>query len=298
MSAFVFWLGPVQAKNLAGVQWGEPTRLCVVNEWQGSRSSTAFGGIGEKISGSSDPLGELAAAGGAAGPRPDEIVMLAHFSAGFGVVEHLLRKPAVRARLSAVLAFDSYYVGGVPGAVKPGFEAWVRDVATSGVDLRDGPSRGMKTAFFSTSHTGGPTYPSASKALGPLFARLETQKADAATIAGVWKLLGSAAKERNPAAFAALPAPEAGQIVMAANAVRPAIWLDWGPKLRHVEHATKVAPIVVEGISKSFARAGGQAPPGMAPPGAGGETGARSNGGGLGVGVLVFLAKQLLSGDK
>jgi hypothetical protein len=300
VTALVFWIGPVTAQNLAAVHWAEPTRVLVVNRYKGLHSSTAFGELGALCAKEADPLAALAlfaegATGAENGPRPEEIVMLAHFSAGFGTVEHLLRRADVRARVSAVLAFDSYYIGGVPGAVKPGFEAYLRDVANGGVDLRRGPGgRAAKVNFFTTSHTGGPDYPSASKALGPLWDRFETYKGAPGELGPVWAKITAASPI--PGA-AALPVPEAGRALMHGSEIRPAMWVDFGGRLRHGEHATKVAPVVLASVSTAFAKGGGGlgVPPG-APPGMGGAPG-DGGGGGLGLAVLLFLAKQLLSGD-
>lgn len=146
----VIWCGPVSASNLAKAVWtGEPPKIITLNSGPaGKIGSTAFEQLAEQFAAArGSPLrGALAA--GKLSPDSTEPVVLAAFSAGWGLVERILRVPEDRARVRAVGAFDAYYTGAGKGR-KPGYAAFAELAAA-----------GSKAMVMTSSHIGGPTYPS------------------------------------------------------------------------------------------------------------------------------------------
>lgn len=146
----VIWTGPVSPKNLSGASWrGEAPKLITISAGVGGKiGSTAFEQLAAQYRGAhGSPLrGALAA--GKVDPGTGEPVVLAGFSAGWGLIEHILRDPADRERVAAVGAFDAYYTG--PGkARKAGYSAFAELAAN-----------GRRPMVMTSSHIAGPSYPS------------------------------------------------------------------------------------------------------------------------------------------
>ncbi|MBX3128399.1 MAG: hypothetical protein KF718_16875 [Polyangiaceae bacterium] len=140
----------MSASNLANAQWqGEKPKIITLNSGPGGKvGSTAFEQLAAQYASShGSPLrGALAA--GKVDPNTSEPVVLGAFSAGWGLVEAILRVPEDRARVRAVGAFDAYYTGPGKGR-KPGYSAFAELAAN-----------GQKAMVMTSSHIAGPTYPS------------------------------------------------------------------------------------------------------------------------------------------
>jgi len=206
----VLWCGPVSAANLAGAALPVPSRVITIPRGDGGIGSTAFANMGRRFDGN---LRELLSSRGV---DLDECatVTLACFSAGFGLVELLLRNDASRARVDALVAADGYYTS--PAMVpKPGYLAYCKRAAER-----------RALAVLSTSSIGGPTYPSAQEAVGKLLEGFELEPTEAPTN---------------------IPPPQS------AVGRGGLLWLRYGGKYGfgktgHSMHATKVAPGVLSSL--------------------------------------------------
>ena len=224
----VIWAGPVSAQNLSGAALPVPARVLTVNEGVGGVGSTAFGDLGRRYDGS---LAELCAARGVDLDRC-RTVTLCCFSAGFALVELLLRNEQSAARVDALVAGDGYYTSAAMN-VKPGYLAFCRRAA-----------EGRALAVLSTSGIGGPSYPSSQEAVGKLLAGFDLVAA---------------------APPASVPAPES------ALGRGGLLWLRYGAKYglgksAHVMHATRVVPGVLSDLVTPYLQeregVGGRAPKG------------------------------------
>lgn len=147
----VLWTGPISAQMMApAVPPG--CRLVTINAGaNGKIGSTAFAQLGSSYGG--DLAAVLKSRGVTLGAEP---VVLAAFSAGWGLVETILARDPTRP--AALLAADAYYTGAGVGR-KPGFAAFCALAAA-----------GQKLAVFTTSPIAGATHPSAEEAVGALLA--------------------------------------------------------------------------------------------------------------------------------
>lgn len=152
----VIWCGPISAAMMPPDALPPGAKLVTVNAGAGGAiGSSAFGALGASYGGS---VAKLLAARGVR-LADCRSVTLAAFSAGWGLVESLLRGPEA-GEVRAVGAFDAYYTGAGLGR-KPGFVAF-------GERALAGNQRAM--LVLTTSSNAGPTYPSASAAVAALVA--------------------------------------------------------------------------------------------------------------------------------
>lgn len=143
----VIWCGPVTAANLKTAKLPSGARLLVIgkgvspNPDSPATGSTHFEALGSSVGGSLRTLLDQR------GLDLDAFrsVTLAGFSAGWGLIEHLLRGTDA-GRVDVLYAADAYY----GKAVKPGYRAFVERAAG-----------GRALAILTTSTIAGPTYPSA-----------------------------------------------------------------------------------------------------------------------------------------
>lgn len=143
----VIWCGPVSASNLKTAKLPSGARLLVIgkgvspNPESTAIGSTHFEALGSSVGGSLRTLLDQR------GIDLDAFrsVTLAGFSAGWGLIEHLLRGTDA-GRVDVLLASDAYY----GRAVKPGYRAFLERAAG-----------GRALAVLTTSTIAGPTYPSA-----------------------------------------------------------------------------------------------------------------------------------------
>lgn len=203
----VIWCGPVSAANLAGAALPAPSRVLTINRGDGGIGSTAFGNLGRRFG------GDLAELCGSRGVDLDRTatVTLAAFSAGFALVETILRNPESAPRVDALVAGDAYYTG-PEMTVKPGYREFCGRAAA-----------GRALAVLSTSGIGGPNYPSSQAAVGRLLEGLGLEP---------------------------VPAPEAIPPPDSAAGLGGLYWFRYGVKYgagasAHSMHATRVAPAVL-----------------------------------------------------
>ena len=206
----VLWCGPVSAANLAGAALPVPSRVVTIDRGIGGIGSTAFANLGRRHDGN---LAELLSSRGV---DLDDCatVTLACFSAGFGLVELLLRNETSRARVDALVAADGYYTGRAM-TPKPGYLAFCQRAAER-----------RALAVLSTSGIEGPTYPSAQTAVGRLLEGFELEPAQAPTN---------------------IPPPQS------AVGRGGLLWLRYGDRYglgrkAHTMHATKIAPGVLSAL--------------------------------------------------
>ena len=135
MSAILFWVGPVMTANIAGIRWRSPVTTVTHPCGGAAGGSTHCYADGARLAaGGRSPLEALASEAGVKIP-PGTRIALASFSAGYGLVDHLLRSPADRARVALVALFDSYYSAPGTVAAKPGIGAYALE-ALRGLDSR------------------------------------------------------------------------------------------------------------------------------------------------------------------
>ncbi len=155
-----------------------------------------------------DPISALA-------PGASEVI-LASFSAGHGATEVILQKVATNDddRLRAFLSCDSYYVSTTNTTPKPGHVAWLREI----IRKDDG-----RKALFTTSSYDGPGYLSARDSFEMLSRNIHMELRDYQSVAP-W-----------------MPEP------YLCHANGPVVWLNYENTFSHVEHATKLASITLDG---------------------------------------------------
>lgn len=202
----VIWCGPVSPANLKTARLPAGARVVTINRGAGkdpkapNSGSSNFELLASQVGGSLRTLLDQR------GLDLDAFrsVTLAGFSAGWGLMEPLLRGTD-GARVDVLYAADAYYTG--PGRqVKPGYRAFLERAAA-----------GRALAILTTSHVAGPNYPSSAAAVEKL-----TEGLDLAPL--------SLAPE--------IPRPER------AVGKLGAIWADYGTEpFKHVGHATKLAPL-------------------------------------------------------
>lgn len=202
----VIWCGPVSPANLKTARLPAGARVVTINRGAGkdpkapNSGSSNFELLASQVGGSLRTLLDQR------GVDLDAFrsVTLAGFSAGWGLMEPLLRGTD-GARVDVLYAADAYYTG--PGRqVKPGYRAFLERAAA-----------GRALAILTTSHVAGPSYPSSAAAVEKL-----TEGLDLAPL--------SLAPE--------IPRPER------AVGKLGAIWADYGAEpFKHVGHATKLAPL-------------------------------------------------------
>lgn len=202
----VIWCGPVSPANLKTARLPAGARVVTVSRGAGKDpkapniGSSNFELLASQVGGSLRTLLDQR------GVDLDAFrsVTLAGFSAGWGLMEPLLRGTD-GARVDVLYAADAYYTG--PGRqVKPGYRAFLERAAA-----------GRALAILTTSHVAGPSYPSSAAAVEKL-----TEGLDLAPL--------SLAPE--------IPRPER------AVGKLGAIWADYGAEpFKHVGHATKLAPL-------------------------------------------------------
>jgi hypothetical protein len=184
--------------------------VLTVDRGVGGTGSTAFADLGRRFGGD---LAELCAARGV-DLDACATVTLACFSAGFGLVEQILRHQPSRDRVDALVAGDGYYTSRGAGP-KPGYHAFCEQAAER-----------RALAVLSTSAIGGPSYDSAEQAVGVLLGGFELEPA------------------RVPAT---VPPPES------AVGRGGLLWLRYGDRYglgasAHTMHATRVAPGVMTAL--------------------------------------------------
>lgn len=202
----VIWCGPVTAGNLKTARLPAGARVLVIGKGLSKDpKSPAIGSSHFEALGSSvgDSLRTLL---DQRGLDLDSFrsVTLAGFSAGFGLIEHMLRGTD-GARVDVLYAADAYYTGPAR-TVKPGYRAFLERAAA-----------GRALAILTTSNIDGPGYPSS-----------------AAAVAKLVEGMGLEPMQLSPE----LPRP--GRAVGKLGAV----WADYGGEpFKHVGHATKLAPL-------------------------------------------------------
>lgn len=214
--AILFWIGPVTADNLAGVRWNAPVGV-VVSQCGGSAGgSTHCYARGRLLA--EHPAGPLEALAAAAGVElaPGRGNALASFSAGFGMVDWILRDPHSRDRLGLVVLADSYYSAPGTSVPKPGIAAYAREaiegrgriVATTGGDLAEPQNQSAGAAFRVLADA---------LALGP-------------------------------------PESAAGWDARAEFCRRSGgvSWIHYGRAVSHVRHATEIAPRTLQAVQGAF----------------------------------------------
>lgn len=202
----VIWCGPVSPANLKTARLPAGARVVTINRGAGkdpkapNSGSSNFGLLASQVGGSLRTLLD----GRGVDLDAFRSVTLAGFSAGWGLMEPLLRGTD-GARVDVLYAADAYYTG--PGRqVKPGYRAFLERAAA-----------GRALAILTTSHVAGPNYPSSAAAVEKL-----TEGLPLAPL--------SLAPE--------LPRPER------AVGKLGCIWADYGSEpFKHVGHATKLAPL-------------------------------------------------------
>ncbi len=202
----VIWCGPVSTSNLKTARLPAGARVVTVNRGAGKDpkapniGSSNFELLASQVGGSLRTLLDQR------GVDLDTCgtVTLAGFSAGWGLMEPLLRGTD-GARVDVLYAADAYYTG--PGRqVKPGYRAFLERAAA-----------GRALAILTTSNIAGPNYPSS-----------------AAAVEKLTEGLGLEPITLGPE----LPRPER------AVGKLGAIWADYGGQpFKHVGHATKLAPL-------------------------------------------------------
>lgn len=202
----VIWCGPVSPANLKTARLPAGARVVTINRGAGkdpkapNSGSSNFELLASQVGGSLRTLLD----GRGVDLDAFRSVTLAGFSAGWGLMEPLLRGTD-GARVDVLYAADAYYTG--PGRqVKPGYRAFLERAAA-----------GRALAILTTSHVAGPNYPSSAAAVEKL-----TEGLPLAPL--------SLAPE--------LPRPER------AVGKLGCIWADYGSEpFKHVGHATKLAPL-------------------------------------------------------
>jgi len=202
----VIWCGPVSAGNLKTARLPAGARLLVIgkgispNPESKAGGSTHFEALGASVGGSLRTLLEQ---------RQLDLdtfrsVTLAGFSAGWGLIEHVLRGTDA-GRIDVLYAADAYYTG--PARTpKPGYRAFLERAAG-----------GRALAILTTSNISGPNYPSSAAAVEKLVEGLALEPLQVAP---------------------ALPRP------LRALGKLGALWCDYGGEpFKHVGHATKLAPL-------------------------------------------------------
>jgi hypothetical protein len=207
MRVFVLWAGPSPPPK-ADLFPGE-VELVAITEGEGTGTkrfgSSAFSRLGQKFGN----LDNLARAHNLDLADFDRIV-LGGFSAGHGLLEHMLRSDAHR--VDVLLASDAYYTSNTPGAVKRGYRAFVERAAA-----------GEALALLTCSSIGGPNYPSSDAAVDVL-------------------LEGLPLEPRRPLPLdytAALPEP------VATLGTGGLYWLRYDKRIKHGQHASRLAPELV-----------------------------------------------------
>lgn len=202
----VIWCGPVSPANLKTARLPAGARVVTINRGAGkdpkapNSGSSNFELLASQVGGSLRTLLD----GRGVDLDAFRSVTLAGFSAGWGLMEPLLRGTD-GARVDVLYAADAYYTG--PGRqVKPGYRAFLERAAA-----------GRALAILTTSHVAGPNYPSS-----------------AASVEKLTEGLGLTPLSLAPD----LPRPER------AVGKLGAIWADYGTEpFKHVGHATKLAPL-------------------------------------------------------
>lgn len=202
----VIWCGPVSASNLKTARLPAGARVVTVNRGVGKDpaapnvGSSHFEALAAQVGGSLRTLLD----GRGVDLDAFRSVTLAGFSAGWGLMEPLLRGTD-GARVDVLYAADAYYTG--PGRqVKPGYRAFLERAAA-----------GRALALLTTSNIAGPTYPSSAAAVEKLTEGLDLEPVQLA--------------------------PELPRPVRALGKLG-AIWCDYGGEpFQHVGHATKLAPL-------------------------------------------------------
>jgi hypothetical protein len=236
MADFMLWTGPATAANLAGVTWLSPVK--VLASPCGGPSAPGVKGAGGSTG--CYRRGEALRAAGGLAAWVDELgetwrsgdrAALGAFSAGYGLVDQLLRDPGDRQRTRAVLLADAYFTG--PNRdVKPGLFAYAERAARG-----DG---GVFLATTSGTADGDPRQNGAS-AIAPFCARV-----------------GMVPSALAPELAAVLPVqPERVESKGAA------LVLHFGSRLKHVEHATQLARVLCSSVVAPALAYG--APSGAAP---------------------------------
>lgn len=190
----VLWIGPVWPDLIAPAVPTDWAIRTIDDRITGGNGSEAYKrwalGLGN------DPLSKLA-------PDAREIV-IAGFSRGHGAIEVLLGLAAAKrdARLTGLLALDSYYTGWGVKESKLGFLAWCQLAMQNGLP-----------AIFTTSSHHPKQYPSSSESIKPL--------AEALSLA-----------ETKPLGGVPEPARTKGR--------RSVFWLDYEARFRHEDHAIQL----------------------------------------------------------
>jgi hypothetical protein len=223
MRCFVLWCGPISARTLPADLFPPGSHVLTVNEGDGGIGSSAFARLGERYG----SLETLARAHRLELGDFDRVI-IASFSAGWGLVEKLLQDDPTLP--DVLLAADSYYTGSGLGR-KPGYAA-----------LCERAARGEALAVLSCSTIAGPGYPSSDAGLEALLAPLELEPLP-----------------DPPLPYSTtLPRPE--ETLGRASL----LWLRYGTRLEHAQHATRLAPELVRALVTPYLE--GRAPPGASPP--------------------------------
>lgn len=211
----VIWCGPVTAGNLKTAKLPDGARVLVIGKGiskdpkSPAIGSSHFEALGASVGGSLRTLLDQ---------RQLDLdgfrsVTLAGFSAGWGLMEPLLRGTDA-GRVDVLYAADAYYTG--PGRqVKPGYRAFLERAAG-----------GRALAILTTSNIAGPTYPSSAAAVEKLVEGLDLAPMQLA--------------------------PELPRPVRALGRAG-AVWCDYGGEpFKHVGHATKLAPLFFSHVVTPF----------------------------------------------
>lgn len=224
----LLWMGPVSTKNLAPAAWkGPPPTVITVNAGAGgSVGSTAFGQLAAQYTAAAGSPLRGALAAHKADPHTAEPIVVGAFSAGWGLLEHMLRSEEDRARIVAVGAFDAYYTG-ASKARKPGYAAFAELAAA-----------GRKRMVMTSSHIAGPGYPASTDSIQALLDPLD---------------LG-------PIPLRDVP-PAKCELAAGRGALRWYVYENRAqPKQSHVQHATVLAPAFLPELVSPSRRGGGLDP--------------------------------------
>lgn len=202
----VIWCGPVSPQNLKTARLPDGARVVTIGRGAGKDPKAPNTGSSNFELLATQAGGSLRTLLDQRGVDLDAFrtVTLAGFSAGWGLMEHVLRGTD-GARVDVLAAFDAYYTGPTK-TPKPGYRAFLERAAA-----------GRALAVLTTSPIAGPNYPSASAAVGALVEPFDIEPL----------MLPPE-----------LPRPES------ARGRLGLIWADYPKEpFKHVGHATKLAPL-------------------------------------------------------
>lgn len=212
MNDVVLWMGPVATDMIrpyVPAQWRIVTNNHGAN---GGIGSAAFAQWARTLG--PDPLTRLA------GPSARRIV-LAGFSAAHGAFDVILGRAADMhdQRLVGLFAADAYYSAWNVSTPKLGYEAWLRIALERGLP-----------AWLTVSTHHPASHPSASESIKPLVTALGLRQTEPPSILSDDRLVvGEQIPE--PKAFGR------GSVQV----------LDYGASFKHAEHATRLAPVALQG---------------------------------------------------